>query len=213
VRQEAAEALGDQPQSRALPALERLIFEASDQQVQAEAAEALSEFGDASLELLRRVIWEHPVRNTQREAVETLGDLGSERTLSLLAEILERHPDAAVQAEALDVLAEIDSPRSRTMLLDAATRGAAPETRREAVELIGRVEKEDARTPEQVADLAALLERLVFEDPDRGVSMEALDAIAELPRATATRVLRKVIETHKDARLRREAVDLLGELR
>jgi beta-lactamase regulating signal transducer with metallopeptidase domain/HEAT repeat protein len=213
VRQEAAEALGDQPQSRALPALERLIFEASDQQVQAEAAEALSEFGDASLELLRRVIWEHPVRNTQREAVETLGDLGSERTLSLLAEILERHPDAAVQAEALDVLAEIDSPRSRTMLLDAATRGAAPETRREAVELIGRAEKEDARTPEQVADLAALLERLVFEDPDRGVSMEALDAIAELPRATATRVLRKVIETHKDARLRREAVDLLGELR
>jgi beta-lactamase regulating signal transducer with metallopeptidase domain/HEAT repeat protein len=213
VRREAAEALGDQPQARALPALERLIFEASDPQVQAEAAEALDEFGDASLDLLRRVIWEHPVARTQREAVETLGDVASERKLALLAEILQRHPDPTVQAEALDALAEIDSQESRTMLLDAATGGAAPETRREAVELIGRGGREDGRTAEQVAEVAALLERLVFEDPNRGVSIEALEALADLPRDVAMKILRRIIETHPDAAIRREAVDVLGDVR
>jgi HEAT repeat protein len=212
VRHEAAEALEDQAQARALPALERVIFEANDPRAQAEAAEALAAFGAESLDLLYRVVWEHPMDGTQREAVETIGDIGSERSLDILSEILQRHPNAGVQDEALDALAEIDSPRSRAMLLDALSSNARPEIRREAVERIGDRGK-DARSPQQVAEVAALLERLVFQDEDRRVVFEALDAIGNLPRDIATRLLRKVAETHPDAAARREAVDVLDDIR
>lgn len=211
VRREAAEALEDQAQVRALPALQRVIFEAEDPAVQQEATESLAAFGVESMEPLRRVVWEHPVPGTQREAVETMGDIGSDRALDILSEILRRHPDSAVQDEALDVLADMDSPRSRAILLEAVSSNR-PETRREAVERIGDRAR-DARSPEQIAEVVSILEQLVFQDQDRGVVFEALDAIGNLPRDSARPLLRKVAETHPNAAIRREAADVLDDIR
>jgi beta-lactamase regulating signal transducer with metallopeptidase domain/HEAT repeat protein len=214
VRREAAEALEDQPEAEALPALERVIFEAPDGETQSEAVEALAAFGAGALPLLRRTIWEHPVANTRVEATETLGDTESEQALPLLAEILERHPDEQVQEEALDVLADLDSPRARTMLLDAVTRSSASRTRQEAVELIAERGKEGSSlTTAEIEELADLLERVAFEDPDRAVREQAVESMADLPRDTALRLLRRVVETHPDAATRREAVDVLSDLR
>ncbi|MGH7503271.1 MAG: HEAT repeat domain-containing protein [Longimicrobiales bacterium] len=213
VRAEAAEALEDQPQADALPALERIIFEARDAGAQTEAVEALARFGDDAIELLRRTIWEHPVSMTRMEAVETLGDTGSDRVLPLLGDIVERHPDGRVQDEALDVLADMDSPRARTMLLDAVTLSSAPETRREAVERITEAGKDAPLTREQVEEVAAVLERVAFDDPDRAVRMQAVESMADLPRDIALPLLRRVIERHPDAGVRKEAVDVLADMR
>ena len=49
-----------------------------------------------------------------------------------------------------------------------------------------------------------LLESIIFEDPDRGVRVEAMDALDELPQARARRVLRKIIDRHPDAQMREE---------
>jgi HEAT repeat protein len=64
----------------------------------------------------------------------------------------------------------------------------------------------------EVEELARILERVIFEDPDREVRIEAVDATRGLPRAVARAILRKVIETHPDAAVRREAVDALREI-
>ena len=49
------------------------------------------------------------------------------------------------------------------------------------------------------------IERAIFNDPDRSVRKEALDALDELPRERALRVLRSVLERHPDADVREEA--------
>jgi HEAT repeat protein len=219
VRMEAAEALGAHPSSRALPALERVIFGSTigalvgDVSVGAEAVEAVGEVeGGARLELLRRVIWEHPTVELRREAVETLEDVESADVLGVLEDVLRRHPDGAVRNEAVDVLSSLDSPSSRRILLETVRSGQSADMRREAIETLAG-DKKDTRTAAEVEELARLLERVIFEDADRDVRLEALEAVEELPREVARALLRKVVESHPDAGMRREAVDMLGSMR
>ncbi len=213
VRTEAAEALGEHAPGRALPALERLIFEVTDVGVGMEAVEAVGSVqGGSRLELLRRVIWEHPVTELRREAVETLEDVGSADVLGVLEDVLRRHPDEVVRKEAIDVLSSMDSPASRRILVERLSVGRSTTDRREVIEELAGARK-DTRTAAEVQELARLLERLIFNDPDRGVRMEALEAVEELPRDVARTLLRNVIETHPDAGIRREAVDILGSMR
>ena len=57
------------------------------------------------------------------------------------------------------------------------------------------------------------IERAIFDDPDPGVRVDALDALDELPDERALRVLRDVIARHPDARVRREAEEHMRERR
>jgi HEAT repeat protein len=55
------------------------------------------------------------------------------------------------------------------------------------------------------------IERAIFDDPDRAVQLDALDALDKLPDERALRALRDVIARHPDARVRREAEEHVRE--
>jgi HEAT repeat protein len=83
---------------------------------------------------------------------------------------------------------EHPSPRLRREALDAIAHAASGTT---DAGLLDRIEQ--------------TIERAIFTDPDRGVRKDAIDALGELPRDRASRVLLKVIEGHPDADVRQGA--------
>jgi HEAT repeat protein len=98
------------------------------------------------------------------------------------------------------------------LILELALSGRSARIRREALDSI-------AETVGKISDAPALdraqrtIERAIFEDPDPGVRVEALDALEEFPDERALRVLRDVIARHPDARVRREAEEHVRERR
>ena len=149
----------------------------------------------------------------QSEAVETLGDREDDAAaLAALERIAREHDREEVQAEAIETLADREEQPLHPLILELAVSGKSAQIRKEALDQIG-----DAVA--RIGDAQALdraqqaIEQAIFDDPDPGVRVEALDALEELPDERALRVLRDVIARHPDARVRREAEEHVRERR
>jgi HEAT repeat protein/beta-lactamase regulating signal transducer with metallopeptidase domain len=213
VRQEAAEAFADQPPAEAFPALERVIAGSPDEEVVAEAIEALGELdGVRVLDALVRTANSHASRNARQEAVETLGDIDDAGAVDALVRIIREHSDEDVVDEAIETLSDLSGEALHPEVLALAASGKTPRLRRNALEAIGDAIAESGNA--QLLDRAEqVLERAIFDDPDRSVQMEALDALEKLTRDREERLLRQVIDRHPDSRIRREAEEHLRERR
>jgi HEAT repeat protein len=178
---------------------------------QQEAVETIGDL-DASgtVDALISIAWEHQTVDVQREAVETLGDRRDDRAaLAAIERIAREHDREEVQAEALETLADSHEPL-HPILLELALSGRSTGIRREAVEAIGEAVTKVGDA--QLIDRAqTVIERAVFEDPDRSVQMEALEALEDFPSARAISILRDVIARHPDPRVRREAEEQVRE--
>jgi HEAT repeat protein len=213
VRREAAEAFADQPAERALPAIERIIATSADEDVLTEVVEALGELEDRrALPLLMQTANTHSNRRVQREAVETLGDREDPDAIAALERMAREHEHEEVQVQAIETIAGRSGSSLHPVILELAVSGGTARIRRAALESIG-----EAATG--IADRAVLdraqqtLERAIFEDPDPGVRVDALEALAELPGDRGLRALRDVIARHPDARVRREAEEQVRDRR
>jgi hypothetical protein len=151
----------------------------------------------------------------QREAVETLGDYRGSSVVEHLEQVLVGHRDEQVVLEALDVLGESNDARAEERVAQAARNSRSAHVRREALQWLGDAQSRGAGAGGRSAEeLAALLERAIFEDRDRSVQLEALDVAAEsLPRALARRLLRQVADRHPVAHVREEAREQLQDIR
>ncbi|MFN0181675.1 MAG: M56 family metallopeptidase [Gemmatimonadales bacterium] len=134
---------------------------------------------------------------------------------------LPRHlPDAAVRAllvggltdrspkvrdEALSALA--NGPDREALLVDAIAKSPYPDVRSEAIQALDRGDGSDT------GSLVGVLRKAAFDDSDGDVQREAVDALIELDRAAADRVLREVADRHPNRSLRREAAEALAERR
>jgi HEAT repeat protein len=137
--------------------------------------------------------------------VETIGDRHDDpASMAALDRIAREHPREDVQAEAIETIAGQSEQSLHPLILELAVSGKTPRVRREALDAIGgSVNKiSDAQTLDRAQ---AVIERVVFDDPDPGVRAEALDALDELPEKRALQALRNVIARHPDARVRRDA--------
>ncbi len=205
VRREAAEAFADQPPALALPAVERLIATSVHDEVVVEAVETLGDIqAPEAVPALVRIAWEHADVRVQREAVETLGDRHEAAAVTELERIIRDHPVEEVQVEAIETLADVPDHWLDPVILELALSGKSPRLRREALDAIASAASSttDAATLDKVQQT---IERAIFDDPDRSVRKEALDALDGLPRDRALRVLRSVLERHPDADLREDA--------
>lgn len=204
---EAVEALGDLDDPQVLALLVRTASGHPSQRAQQEAVETLGDVeAPGAVAALVRIVWEHNDVTIQREAVETLGDRHEPAVVAELERILRDHPVEEVQAEAIETLADVSGQRLNPLLLELALSGKSPRVRREALDTIAHVASStsDVATLDQVQ---ATIERAIFNDPDREVRIAALDALDELPRDRALRVLRTVLEGHSDPKVREEAKD------
>ena len=103
----------------------------------------------------------------------------------------------------------VSSLCSQTIRTRAAS-GKTSSLRRAAVEAIGDAAA-DTSDVETLDKAQRAIENAIFNDRDRDVQMEAIDALDELPRDRAVRVLRSVIDRHPDADVREEARDQLQD--
>jgi HEAT repeat protein/beta-lactamase regulating signal transducer with metallopeptidase domain len=212
VRREAAEAFADQPAAVALPAIESIIAVSEHEDVLSEAVEALGDIdAPGVVDALTRIAWEHRDVTIQREAVETLGDRHDDAaSMTALERIAREHNREEVQVEAIETIADHSDQSLHPLVLELAVSGRSARIRREALDAIG--ESVGKISDPQLLDRAqAVIERAVFDDPDPGVRVDALDALDELPDERALRVLRDIIARHPDARVRREADEHLRE--
>jgi len=209
---EAVEALGELNDPAALPVLLKIANTHPNPQAQEEAVETIGEIdAPGVVDALTRIAWEHHDVNVQKEAVETLGDRHEDAgAMAALERIAQQHERDEVQAEAIETIADHAEPSLHPVILELAATGRSARIRREALESIGdSVEKIGDAT---VLDRAQqVIERAIFDDPDRAVQIEALDALDKLPDERALRALRDVIARHPDARVRKEAAEHVSE--
>jgi HEAT repeat protein len=212
VLSEAIEALGELDDPAVLPLLVQTANTHPQQRAQQEAVETLGEIdAPGAVDALTRIAWEHSDVSVQREAVETLGDRRDDAaSMTALERIAREHSREEVQAEAIETIADDSDQPLHPLVLELAASGRNARVRREALAAIGEAVTKisDAETLDRAERTIA---RAIFEDPDPGVRVDALDALEELPDERALRVLRDVIARHPDARVRREAEEHVRE--
>ena len=209
---EAIEALGELDDPAVLPMLLQIANTHANQQARQEAVETIGDLDDARVvEALTRIAWSHADVTVQNEAIDTLADRKDDAAVTAALERIAReHDREEVQAEAIEAIADMSDGVIPPLILSLAESGPSARIRREAIEQM-------ADAFDKIADAQALdaaeqaLERLIFNDPDQSVRMEALDALGELPGERARRALQKIIDGHPDARVRREAAEHLRE--
>lgn len=212
VLSEAVEALGDLGDPVALPLLVQTANTHPRRRAQQEAVETLGDlYAPGVVEALTRIAWEHSDVTIQREAVETLGDRHDEAAaMTALERIAREHDRDEVQVEAIETIADHSDQPLHPLVLELAVSGPSARIRREALDAIGEAMAKIS-DPQLLDRAQAVIERAVFEDPDPGVRVDALDALDELPDERALRVLRDIIARHPDARVRREAEEHVRE--
>jgi HEAT repeat protein len=212
VLNEAIEAIGELHDPSGLPLLVRIANTHRSLEAQKEAVETIGEIDvPGILEALTRIAWEHPNAEVQKEAVETLGDQrDDEAAIAAVEKIAREHEREEVQAEAIETIADFNDQAVHPLLLELAVSGRSARIRRQALESIGDAVSNTSDV--QVLDRAqTAIERAVFDDPDRSVQAEAIDALDEFPNDRALRVLRDIVARHPDTRIRREAGEHLRE--
>ena len=210
---EVIEALGEIGDSGELPLLVQTANGHPNRRAQQEAVETIGEIDDRGVvDALTRIVWEHQDVTVQNEAVETLGDRDDTSAMAAVEKIAREHDREEVQAEAIETIADRSEQSLHPLILELAVSGKSARIRREALDQIGDAVAtiDDAQALDRAQQA---IERAIFDDPDPGVRVEALDALDELPDERALRVLRDVIARHPDARVRREAEEHVRERR
>jgi HEAT repeat protein/Zn-dependent protease with chaperone function len=214
VLSEVIEALGELGGPGRLPLLLKTAKTHPNRRAQQEAVETLGDVDEpAVVDALTHLAWEHQDVAIQREAVETLGDRHEDAAaIAALERIAREHPREDVQAEAIETIGDIRDQSVHPMILELVQSGRSPRIRREALDTIGEALAEiaDGQTLDRAQQT---IERAIFDDPDQGVRVEALQALDKLPDERALRAFRDVIARHPDARVRREAEELMRERR
>jgi HEAT repeat protein/beta-lactamase regulating signal transducer with metallopeptidase domain len=212
VLSEAVEALGEIDDPAALALLLQTVNTHPNRTAQQEAVETLGDIDSPGVvDALTRIVWEHRDVVIQSEAVETLGDRHDDAgVMAALEKIAREHEREEVQAEAIEAITDHSEQSLHPLILELAVSGRSAHIRREALDAIGEALEKTGDA--QLLDRAQqTLERVIFDDPDRAVQVEALDALDKLPDERALRVLRDVIARHPDARVRREADELVRD--
>jgi HEAT repeat protein len=210
VLDEAIEALGELGDASVIPLLLQIARTHDNGQARQEAVETIGDIDAPDVvEALSRLAWDQPDPEVRNEAIETLGDRKDDAAaMAAIERIVREHPSEDAQVEAIETLAEMSEEALPAQIVALVESGRSARIRREAIEQIA--DALDTIADAQALDTAEqLLERVIYNDPDVGVRIEALDAIDELPSDRAARTLRKIADGHPDPRVRREAAEHL----
>jgi HEAT repeat protein/beta-lactamase regulating signal transducer with metallopeptidase domain len=204
VRTEAAETIGEVQTPQSIPALTDLVRESTDPAVRREAAEAFGDQpADRALPALESVIATSEDEDVLGEAIEALGELDAAAALPLLVRTANTHPNHQAQLEAVETLGDIDADGVVEALTRIAWEHRDVRIQQEAVETLG--DRHD-----DAAALAAI-ERIAREHDREEVQAEAVETLADRPEHSLHPVILELAASGRNARIRREALDSIGD--
>lgn len=197
VRRAAADALGRLEHPSAIPPLVRALND-DDREVRHAALSALGNFSRGVPAAPIRLLLSSDDSDVRQHAANILGDMKDRASIPALTTLIA-DPNADVRQQALHSLDEMEAP------IDESTIGRA----------LDDVSSEVRQTATSVAGerrMTTLVPALIkmLEDPVGDVREGAAEALTEMRTEASHRALRMAI-THRDARVRRVAVEYLGE--
>lgn len=191
VRRQAAQALGEIRDSRAIKPLINVIKK--DSLIRMSATEALKKIGEPSVEPLIALLQEKDLDGLAQEAViETLGELKDPRASAALIAAL-RTSDSWGRKKTVDALYKIGNNATNPLI--AALKDPEPLVREGVTEVLGRL-----KVPQSLGPLSALL-----EDPVPEVRARAAWALGELGDEQAISALANIADHDPDESVRNAA--------
>jgi HEAT repeat protein len=215
VRKEAADALGDSPDSDALTVLQNLYRSVVHREVKRELLDSISDerFEATAVNFLIEVVEREPDRELRKEAIEGLGERDDARSLQALEKIInDADVGSELQRTAVEAIGERPEDEALPRLKKIAKTHPGADVRREAIERLGEL-------PGQLSFLAELARN---EGENLDVRKQAVEAIAESQSAEALATLKQlyasvtnrelkqeIIESFEDCADRKAAIDFL----
>ncbi len=204
VRKEAADAIGESPDSGALALLQNLYRAITHREVKREILDAFADDRSESgaVTFLIEVAEREPDRELRREAIEGLGEKRDSRSLQALEKIANS-ADAGgeLQRAAIEAIGERPEDEALPLLKKIVRSHPKTEVRREAIERLGEL-------PGQMPLLVELA-RNESESPD--LRRTAIEAIAESETSDATSTLKQLYTAISNRELKREIIESFEE--
>jgi beta-lactamase regulating signal transducer with metallopeptidase domain/HEAT repeat protein len=203
-RVDVMEALAEHGVPEALGAVSRIARSGEDEDFRAEAIEALADMPlRAAADTLITMVGTLTSERLRAEAVESLGERPEEHVAQFL-EQAARADGSRIRMEAIEAIAELSGGRGTAVigrLAEDAT--LAADARKEAVEALAEIQ-DPARALET-------LSRIIFNDTDTRVQIQATETLGELNDPRSVDLLARIALTHPMLQVQIEATEALGE--
>jgi HEAT repeat protein len=205
VADSATDAIGLHEDQRVEGILKELIKSSSVEKVRITAISWLGNFPGQGEYLAAIVRNDRESVEVRKEAAGALGDSQDAAALTSLQTLYADVNNREVKREILDSIAESkDEAAAVRFLIKVTETEPDRELRKEAIDGLG-----ESKDP---ASLKALEKLINDPNTDADLQQEAVDAISEKEPDVAVPLLVKFAKTHKSIRVRREAMDHLGEI-
>ena len=205
VADSATDAIGLHDDQRVEGILKELIKSSSVEKVRITAISWLGNF-PGQVEYLAAIVRnDRESVEVRKEAADALGESQDAAALTSLQTLYADVNNREVKREILDSIAESkDEAAAVRFLIKVTETEPDRELRKEAIDGLG-----ESKDPASLKPLEKLI-----NDPntDADLQQEAVDAISEKEPDVAVPLLVKFAKTHKSIRVRREAMDHLGEI-
>jgi beta-lactamase regulating signal transducer with metallopeptidase domain/HEAT repeat protein len=211
LRVEAVEALAYHESPEALTAIVRLARSGEHEDLRAEAVEALQDMPlAAAADTLMNFARTLDTDRLRREAVESLGER-KEPHIAAWLEQMARSSDTNVGTQAIEALANMPDNRGAAAVTKLALdKTLYRDTRIEAIESIADI-ADVTNLLNQADHPIAVLERIIFDDPDLSVQIKATESLGDIEHSRVVTVLQKIVASHPQEAVQIEAAETLAD--
>ena len=196
-RRMAVEMIGRVDGPRAREALDRIVTDGVDADVQRQAVESLGRRAEDVERRLGEIARTHPSVEVRRQAVESLGRREGSTVGNQLMEIARAHPSVEVRRQAVESLGRREGSTVADQLMEIARGDVPVEVQRQATESLGRLVDPRAR---------AMLLELARSHPSIEVERQAVESLGRLEADVMTD-LAQIARSHRSSEVRRQAVE------
>ena len=203
IRREAAEALGEVADPRAIAALARVARNDSNSGVRREAVEAFGSMRiSAASDTLMAFATNLQPSDLRRAAIEELSSRHEPRVVAFLKNFALTNNDSRLRRDAIESLGEMHE-EGFAAVSDIALRASDVDTRRVAVEALGGTQPANRSLD--------LLAQIIRSDPDEAVRIKAVETLSDVRDDRASAVLRDLVTRSADPYVQIKATEALGD--
>jgi len=203
IRREAAEALGEIPDPRAIAALSRVARNDSNYGLRRESVEAFGSMRIAgATDTLMAFATSLQPSDLRRSAIEALSDRHEPRVVTFLKNLALSNTDSRLRRDAIESLGDMHE-EGFAAVSDVALRASDVDTRRVAVEALG-----DTQPASRSLDLLA---QIIRSDPDEAVRLKAVETLSDVRDDRASTVMRDLVTRSADPYVQMKATEALGD--